>query len=147
AAARSAVRCNRLSGIQALLAPEHNMGGLFRRHELDAFVSQGPQVNGIEQPLASTEHDRRDCDVHLVDKAGTKILLDRVRPTADPHVQSAGGLACTVESLANASRDEVERRVAFHLDGWTRMMGQDEDWKVIRWIVPPPAFPAHVRPG
>ena len=27
------------------------MGGLFRRHELDAFVSQGPQVNGIEQPL------------------------------------------------------------------------------------------------
>ena len=27
------------------------------------------------------------------------------------------------------------------------MMGQDEDWKVIRWIVPPPAFPVHVRPG
>src|SRR5258705_1819132 len=76
-----------------------------------------------------------------------KIVWDRIRPTADPHVQSAGRLACTVESFANAFRDEVERRVAFHLDAWTHVMGQDEDWKVIGWIVPPPAFPVHVRPG
>src|SRR5882762_4443401 len=85
--------------------------------------------------------------MQFINEALTKILLDRIRSTADPHVQSAGRLACTVESLAYASRDEVERRVAIHLDGWTRMMGQDEDWKVIGWIVPPPAFPVHVRPG
>ena len=50
--------------------------------------------------------------LQFIYEALTKILLDRIRPTADPHVQSAGRLACTVESLANASRDEVERRVA-----------------------------------
>src|SRR6202035_3824552 len=86
AAARSAVRCNRLLGVPALLAPEHNMGGPFRRHELDAFVSQGPQVNGIEQPLASTEQDRRDCDMHLIDTASTKILLDGVGSAANTDV-------------------------------------------------------------
>src|SRR3569833_1727087 len=26
-------------------------------------------------------------------------------------------------------------------------MGQDKDWNMIGWIVPPPAFPVHVRPG
>jgi len=39
-----AVRCNRLSGVIALLAPEHNMGGFLRRNELDAFVTQGAHV-------------------------------------------------------------------------------------------------------
>ena len=85
--------------------------------------------------------------MQFIDEAVTKILLDRIRPTADPHVQSAGRLACPVERLANASRDEVELRVAFHLEGWTRMMRQDEDWNLIVRIVPPPAFPVHVRPG
>src|SRR3569832_2735169 len=85
--------------------------------------------------------------MQLIDEALTKILLDRIRPTADPHVASAGRLACTIESLANASRDEVKRGAAFHLDRWARVMGQDEDWNMIRWIVPPPAFPIHVRPG
>src|SRR3569623_815045 len=83
----------------------------------------------------------------LIDAALTKILLDRIRHPADPHVASAGRLAGTIESLANASRDEVKRGAAFHLDRWASVMGQDEDWNMIRWIVPPPAFPFHVRPG
>src|SRR3569623_712436 len=85
--------------------------------------------------------------MQLLDEALTKILLDRIRPTADPHVAAAGRLACTIESLANASRDEMERGAAFHLDRWARVMGQDEGWNMIRWIVPPPTFPIHVRPG
>src|SRR5207302_6219297 len=76
-----------------------------------------------------------------------RYSLDCVRPTADPHVHSGSGLACTVERLANASCYEVERRVAFHLDGRARVMSQDESWNVIRWVVPPPAFPVHVGPG
>src|SRR5438045_2229330 len=85
--------------------------------------------------------------MQLIDKALAKVLLDRIRPTADPHVFSSGRLSCPVKRLANAARDEVERRVAFHFDGWTRMMSQDEDRNVIRRVVSPPAFPVHVRPG
>src|SRR3569623_181104 len=85
--------------------------------------------------------------MQFIDEPLAKVLLDRIRSTAAPHVESAGRLACTVERLVNTSRNEVERGAAFHFDGWTRVMGQDEDWKVIGRIVPPPAFPVHVRPG
>src|SRR3569832_2451144 len=84
--------------------------------------------------------------MQLIDETLTKILLDGIRPAADPHVASGRRLACTVERLANASRDEVERGAAFHLDRWARVVGQDEDWNMIRWIVPPPALPGRGRP-
>src|SRR5580692_10780119 len=120
------------------------MRGLLRRYEFNAFVSQSPQVNPFEQRFSPAEQDRRDSNVQFLNEALTKILLDCVRPTADPHIHS-GSLACAVERLANASCYEVERGVAFHSMG-ASMMGQDEDWNVIRWIVSPPAFPVCVRP-
>lgn len=91
------------------------MGGLFRRHELDAFISQGPQVNALEQPLASTEHDRRDCDVHLIDEAGTKILLDSAGSAANTDIFPFRCVASPVKRLVNAARDEMKHRAAFHL--------------------------------
>jgi hypothetical protein len=36
--------------------------------------------------------------------------------------------------------------VVFSDAGGTNIMGQDEDWNVIRWMVSPPAFPVCVRP-
>ena len=95
------------------------MRGLLRRCEFNAFVSQNPQVNPLEQRLSPSEQDRRDGNVQFIDEALTKILLDCARPGAGPHVLSASGLACAVERLANASCDEMERRAAFHLD-WGR---------------------------
>src|SRR6266545_5705812 len=129
------------------LVPQDNMRGLLRRCKFNAFVSQSPQVNAFEQSLSTTEQDRRDSNVQLINKALTKILLDRVGPTTNSHVSSGGRPSCPVKRLANAARDELKRRVAFHLNGWTRMMSQDEDWNVIRRIVSPPAFPVHIRPG
>src|SRR5262245_28651952 len=122
------------------------MRGLLRRYEFNAFVSQSPQVKPFEQRFSPAEQDRRDSDVQFIDEALAKILPDCVRTPADPHVHSGSGLARAVERLANASCDEVERRAAYHFDGGTSMMGQDEDWNVIRWIVSPPAFPVCVRP-
>src|SRR5580692_11466420 len=86
------------------------MRGLLRRYEFNAFVSQSPQVNPFEQRFSPAEQDRRDSNVQFINEALTKILLDCVRPTADPHVHSGSGLASTVERLANASCYEVERR-------------------------------------
>jgi hypothetical protein len=73
------------------------MRGLLRRYEFHAFVSQSPQVNPFEQRLSPAEQDRRDSNVQFINEALTEILLDCVRPTADPHVHSGSGLACTVE--------------------------------------------------
>src|ERR1700709_2484008 len=122
------------------------MSGLLRCYEFNAFVSQSPRVNPFKQRLPPAEQDRRDSDVQFINEALANILLDCVRPTADPNVHSGSGLACTVERLANASCYEVERRAAFHLDGGTSVMGKDKDRNVIRWIVSPPAFPVCVRP-
>src|SRR3989441_10948455 len=134
-------------GVRGPLVPQNNMRGLLRRCKFNAFVSQSPQVDAFEQSLSTTEQDRCDSNVQFINKALTKILLDRVGPTTNSHVSSGGRLSCPVKPLANAARDELKRRVAFHLNGWTRMMSQDEDWNVIRRIVSPPAFPVHVRPG
>jgi hypothetical protein len=109
------------------LAPQDDVRGLLRRYEFNAFVSQSPQVNPFEQRFSLAEQDRRDSKVQFIDEALAKILPDRIRPTADPHVLSGSSLACPVERLANASGYEVERRAAFHLDGGMSMMGQDED--------------------
>ena len=62
------------------------MGGLLRSHELHAFVSQGSQVNPVEQSLSSAEQDRRDCDMQLIDQTSTKILLYRICSTTNSHV-------------------------------------------------------------
>src|SRR5690606_5690129 len=141
-----APRDDRLSGARGSFAAQDDMRGLLRTGELNTFVSERLRIDAFEQPLSTTEQDRCNGDVQLIDQAFAKILLDRVRPAADAHVQSAGRLACTGERLANAAGDEVERRAAFHVERRTRMMGQDEDRKVIRRIAPPPALPARVRP-
>jgi len=122
------------------------MGGFFRRDELNAFVSQGARVNPLEQSLSPAQQDRRNSDMQFIDKAGTKILLNSVRPTANAHIHSVGGIARLIKRLVNTARDEVERRSAFHVEGRARVMSQDERWNVIGWIVPPPAFPVHVGP-
>ena len=50
----SSVRCNRLLGVTASLAPEYNMGILLRRYVLDALVSQGSHIDSLEQSLSLT---------------------------------------------------------------------------------------------
>jgi hypothetical protein len=46
----------------------------------------------------------------------------------------------------NAARDEMKRRVAFHLDERARVMSQNEDRYVVGWIVAPPALPIRIGP-
>lgn len=122
------------------------MRGFLRSYGLGAFVPQRPQVNPLEQRCTPAEQDWRDGKVQLIDKTLTKILLDCLRSTADPHVHCGSRFARPVERLVYACGYEVECCAAFHLDGGTRVMGQDEDWSMIRRIVSPPAFPVSVRP-
>src|SRR5947208_14820225 len=40
----------------------------------------------------------------------------------------------------------MERRIAIHLDGRTRVMSQDENGHVVRRVVTPPALPVQIGP-
>ena len=93
------------------------MGGLLRPHKLRAFVSQGSEVNPREQSLSSTEQDRPDCNVQVIDQARPKILLYGVGPTTNSHVHPVRCLARLVKRLVNAACDEMECDVAFHRYG------------------------------
>jgi len=62
------------------LVPEDDMGGIQRGHEPHAFVSQGFQVDVLEESLSCTEQHRRDGDVHLSDQPVAKILLNGLAP-------------------------------------------------------------------
>src|SRR5258708_13335381 len=101
------------------------MGGSHRGCKVNAFVSQRREVNAFEQSLSTTEQDRRDSNVQLINKALTKILLDRVGPTTNSHVSSGGRLSCPVKRLANASRQQLKHPFAFHLNRWTHMLTQN----------------------
>src|SRR5262249_54370761 len=46
----------------------------------------------------------------------------------------------------NAIRDEVKGRASFHREGFSRMVREYENFRVIGRVVPPPSFPVLVRP-
>jgi hypothetical protein len=129
------------------LVPQDDVRGFLRCCDFNALVPESAQVDSFEKPLSTAEQDWRDGNVQLIYEALTQILLDCIGPTANAHVSIRGRLSRQVQRLSNSVRDEVERRVAFHADGWTRMVSQDEDRNVVRGTVSPPSLPVHVRPG
>lgn len=58
AEAMQAILRNQGSGVGVPLAPQHDVRGLLRGHELDAPVSHSPGVDAFEQPFSATEQDR-----------------------------------------------------------------------------------------
>jgi hypothetical protein len=92
-----------ISGTGVPLAPQDRMRGHLRRYELNALVSRRPQVDALEQRFSPPEQDRRDSNVQLINQRLAKILPDRGRSAADPHVPSGSRLACTIERVAYAS--------------------------------------------
>ena len=123
------------------------MRGFLGRCELHAFVSQSSQVYPLVQALPSSEQDRRDRDVKLIDEARAEVLLYGIDPTADAYILAVRGLARQVQRLVNTARDEMKRRIAFHLDERARVVSQDEYRHVVGWIVAPPALPVRIAPG
>ena len=62
----------------------------------------------IEEPFPGAEQDRDDRDIHLVDEAGSQILLDRGRATAQPDVAAAGCVECLLERYLDARGWDVQ---------------------------------------
>ncbi len=90
------------------------MDGFIGCRELPAFVSQGSQVDPLEQPLPLSQQHRRDRNVQFINEGFSQILLYDTGPTANAHVHAVGCFARPVKRLLNTLRDEMEDRIAFH---------------------------------
>jgi len=60
---------------------------------LGAGVAQGRKVYPFEQSLTRAKKDWRNGDVHFIDEALAKILLDDIDSTTNADVLSFGGFA------------------------------------------------------
>src|SRR5215467_13825837 len=47
----------------------------------------------------------------------------------------------------DAIADKVKRRLSLHGNRCARMVGQDEDRRMVRRVLAPPTFPILIRPG
>src|SRR5271170_223122 len=122
------------------------MRGLRRRDVLGDSIAQPEQVDPREQALAASEQDGRDREVHLVHEARLQVLPDRGDAAAEPYVVILGHVAGTCERFADASGDEVKRGAAVHRDGWSRVLREHEDGRVVRRAVAPPPLPRLIWP-
>src|SRR5262245_31314889 len=128
-------------------APAHkHVQRALARHMLPAFVPQRVHVDAGEQALALTQQHGPHREVQLVDQPRLKILPDGEHAAAEAHVAASCGRAGPLERGLDAIGHEDELRPARHLERRARMVRQDEDRRVIRRLVSPPALPALVRP-
>jgi hypothetical protein len=85
--------------------------------------------------------------MHLVDKTGAEVLLDRRRPTSEPHILAFCRFESSLERHHDAVVDEVEGGPTFHRDRWTRMVREHENGVMVGRVISPPTFPVGVTPG
>ena len=117
--------------------------GALRRHAV--AVLEPAEV--VPEPDAAAEQDRDDGDVEPVDEPGLEELAHDGRAAADPHVLAARRLQREVERLAGRRGQEVEGRVARHLENRARAVGEHEHRDMERRLVAPPAAPVRIVRG
>src|SRR6516165_3036569 len=83
----------------------------------------------------------------MINQSCLQELANRSNPAAQPNVFTAGRRGGTLQGGADSVGDEVKGRLAGHRNRLPRVMGEDEDLRVIGWCVAPPSFPVVVRPG
>src|SRR5439155_410770 len=120
--------------------PDRGSGSQGAQHPRAAF----PFADVLEQPLAVAEHDRNDVKLEPVDRAGGQVLLDDARPTSEQDVLVAGDVPRLVERGPDPVGDEEEGGASIHLDGFARMVREDEGRDVIRRVLSPPALPGRI---
>ena len=112
-----------------------------------AGVAQGRKVCTFEESFTRAEQDRRNCDVHLVDQALAKILLNDIDAATNANILAFGRFARLRQGGACAFSNEVEGYSSFHDEGRARVVGQHEHRDVIDRILAPPTPPALIGPG
>jgi len=125
---------------------ENDMRGSVRRNMLDRPVSQSTKIDTVEERFSSAKGDRSKSKVDFVHVAGLNVLPYSLSTAANLDILCARRFARLLQRKLNAIGNKVKCRSAQHLDRWTWIMRQDESWRVIRRVVPPPTFPLIARP-
>src|SRR4051812_33848361 len=105
------------------------------------------RLDGVEDPLAGAEQDRRDVECELVDDPGNESLAHGRGTTRDVYAALAGRLTRLCVSGVEAVGDEVEDGPAFHLDRLVSVMGEHTHRRVVRRLGAPPAPPGPIPPA
>ena len=122
------------------------MSGKWRAFVPGAGVAQGRKVDSFKESFTSAKQDRRNSDVHLVDQALAKILLNDVYAATNTNILAFGRFASLRQGGVNAFRNEVEGCSSFHDQRCACVVGQHEHRDVIDRILAPPAPPAFIWP-
>ena len=123
------------------------MGGPCCGFVLDAGIAQGRKIDTFEQALTGAEQDWRDGDVHLIDQAEAKILLNDVDSATNANIFVSGRFPGSFKSHGSTFRHKVEGCSSFHDQRRARVVGQHEHRDVINRILAPPTPPALIWPG
>jgi hypothetical protein len=96
--------------------------------------------------LALAKHNRRDGEVKVIDQSSTQLLSDGSHAATQSDIFAACRLLRLLECGFDSVGDETKLRSAFHGDSCPRIVGQDEDRRVVRRLIAPPAPPTLVGP-
>ena len=111
-----------------------------------ALIAEVGCVNALKQAFSGTEQDRRNGQMHLIDKSCTKILPNSGHPAAEPDILSVRSVNSSFKCAVNAIGDKVEGSTSAHNDRCAWVVGEDEHGSVVRRVVAPPALPSVVGP-
>ena len=90
------------------LSAENEVGGVFGRLMFGNAVAECRQVDPGENHFALPEYDWGQCEMHLVNQPGAKILTHRLDTTADLHVSTIGGKFRLIQCRLDAVGHEDE---------------------------------------
>src|SRR5262249_7189316 len=136
----------RLVLIGSRVPAQKDVGRAFASDRFRAFVAQRAQIDAVQEMLPGSEQDRAHDQMQLVDQARAQILPYRGYTAAYADITPARGGACLLESGMKAFRHKPKLRTSCHLERRSRVMSEDEDRRVIRRLLAPPALPAVIRP-
>ena len=122
------------------------MRGSFRRNMLDCPISESAKIQAAEERFPLAKRNWRKSQVNFVYVAGLNVLPHSLDTAANLDVLCACRFARLLQRIFDAVRDKMKCRSAQHRDWRSWIMCQYESWRMIRWIVTPPAFPLVVRP-
>ena len=105
------------------------------------LVAEGGEIEVAEDAFAAADEDGRGDEMHVVDEAGAKILLDGGGASAEANIFPVGGGDGLLERAMNAVGDEVEGGASFHSEWRAGVVGENEDGHVVGRVVAPPTFP------
>src|SRR5512144_1363219 len=110
------------------------------------LVSQPTHIDTVQEMFPSTEQDRRDGEVQLINECSAEILANCGYAPTQPDVAAACRIPRSLERSVNTVGDEPKLRATLHFEQRPGVMSQHEDRRVVRRLVTPPAFPGLIRP-